>query len=166
MKRTAFFAVLLLFFTSTALAGEPTLRERVIGAAFKGLANTFLAAYDLEKGKKEALGKLEAMSDETFVKGYAEAWSVLEGLPEDLRVKNGIYGTMTRSELITRVNGIQKQELRDLVNAVPDEAVSREFDAYTKRMGDKIRQSDTVQQVQKTWQEVLDRIGKIGQKAV
>lgn len=161
MKRIVFFAALFLIFTSNLLAGEPTLRDRVIGAAFKGLASTYLAAYDMEKGKKEAIGRLEAMSDEAFVKDYAEVWPVLEGLPENLRTQSGISNTMTRSQLIARVQEIKKEELRGLINAVPDEAISREFDAYAARTGDKLRHSDPVLQIQKAWQQVMDKIDRV-----
>ncbi len=164
MRRVISFLLVLLCLTANLWAAEPSLRERVIGSTFKGLATTFWAGYDLEKEKNTVVTRLEAMSDPEFRDVYVQVWSIVEGLPESVKTQYGLSNTTTRSQLITQIQAINKDKLHALIQSVPDEMVTQEFDHYIRQLGVKIRQSPLVQQVESSWRQVLGKIEQLGGK--
>lgn len=164
MKKFLCCFVLIFSMSFPVSAEEPAFRERIIGSAFKGLASAYLANCDFKKEKRRYIERLEETSDEDFVIRYGSYWPLIEKLPVRIKVENGFSQTMTREQLISRLQEVRREDLQAIINGVPDSTVSREFDRRIKRLGKKVKENDLAQQVQILWQRILKKAGQFSGK--
>jgi len=164
VKRFLCCFVLILSLSFSVSAEEPAVRERIIGSAFKGLANAYLASCDFKKEKQRYIERLDKTSDEDFMVRYGSYWLLIEKLPVRIKIENGFSQTMTREQLISRLREIRREDLQEIINGVPDSAISKEFDRRIKRLGKKVEKNDLAQQIQILWQRILKKAGQSGEK--
>lgn len=139
-------------------------RERMIGQAFKRLANTYISSYDLEKGKKIALANVESMSEAQFGAVYARLWPLLRDLPPAIKEQYGLV-PMSKGRMILILKTIQKEDLHTIVNCIPDSAIEEEFENSVVRFGFQNDSNDLLEEfreIQQCWQKVLDKVQMTG----
>ncbi len=160
--------IILLFsamlFVAEGHAAEPDLRVKLIGGALKGMANAFIASGDIEKYRSLALRELEGMSEEKFQREYVQAYPLLEQLPENLKLRYNVTASMTKGQVMEQIRALRKEDVHELINSVPDEAVTREFDQYWNRAAQNMKDMNLMQQIQQVWQEFLTEVQRLEKK--
>lgn len=164
MRRTFFSIFLCLCLLPRLALADNLFQERTIGAAFKGLAKTYLGVYDFEKGKRAILKSLESMNAARFRKLYAQLWPFLKDMPEHLQKKYR-FVTMTQERMIRTLKTIQKKEIGILIDHISDQAIYREYERNVGRFGGNSK--DFLQEfrnIQMYYQKFLDDIQVKGEE--
>ncbi len=163
-KLFVFLLAIVLFASGQAAAAEPDLRVKMISGALKGMANAFIASGDIEKQRSIALRELEGMNEEKFRKGYAEAYPFIERLPDNLKSKYGINGSLTLEQVKGKIRSLKKEDIYELINSVPDEVVAQEFDRYWNEASQKMKSVNLPQQIQQVWKEFSTEVQRLERK--
>jgi ATP-dependent protease Clp ATPase subunit len=152
-------AVFVLNASFAACAEESvSLEDKVIGGTFKGLAKMYVATCDVNKLKKENIAVMNKMSDEKFNKRYARVYRVIRYMPDKLKSEYGIAENMSREQVIKNINSLDKDRMYEIVDAIPDTAIANEFKRYLDRKKQDIAKSNTFEQVNRFWSDMLKKL--------
>jgi hypothetical protein len=147
--------VLSLCFQGLALAADQvTVQERFVGGTFKTMAKAYIATADIRQLKDKNIKRIENMREDWFNKKYAEAYKVIQDLPSKIRTRYGIKANMTKAQAIAVIRSLDKKQIYEIIDQVPDPMISEQFNAqFSHKSGD-------------TKDNLTDRIGKIWAKVV
>lgn len=131
------------------------MQDKLIGAAFKGLARAFVALADVDKLKKENIRRLERMDENKFRKRFAKVYEAVRELPESLRSAYGISEHMSRQQAINAVELLDKKRIYAIIDSVPDAAIAGCFrrslgSGRAGRQGD-----DAIAQINAFWDKAV-----------
>lgn len=132
----------------------------MIGGTFRAFANAYIETYDIEKAREHALAKVQAMTDAQFARFYPRVGLFIQDLPPGIKKKYKLV-PMSRQRAIALIKTLQKKDLQEMVNSIPDSTVSMEFDRRVQRLGQKIDPGDFLVQVAEVQQEFQDAFDKI-----
>ena len=127
------FRVIFIVFVSTftgavaQAADQGGMTDAVVGSTFKTMAKAYVVTADLEKIKAQSVKRLGSMSDELFQFKYTRFYRVLGDLPEAVRLQFGLTSGMSRQRAISVVRGMDKKKLAQIIDAIPNATVAREF---------------------------------------
>jgi hypothetical protein len=136
---------------------QPAWQDRAIGAAFKTLSKALISATDLEKLKQENIKKIKGMDEEKFRSRYSDYFNIINQAPL-LQSKYRLSKDMTRQQAIERLKGLDKKELCDMVDSVPDSVIAQEFNKNVEKYKSKVENQDFSQKIDYIWGRVREKI--------
>jgi Mg/Co/Ni transporter MgtE len=101
---------------------------------------------------------MNKMSDEKFNKRYARVYRVIRYMPDKLKSEYGIAENMSREQVIKNINSLDKDRMYEIVDAIPDTAIANEFKRYLDRKKQDIAKSNTFEQVNRFWSDMLKKL--------
>lgn len=131
--------------------------DNLIGSTFKTLAKAFVATADINKLKEDNIKKLEEMDDKTFSEHYLEIYDIIKTRPA-LTVDYGLPEGMTRLEAIEKIRALDKKELYQAIDAIPNSLIAAQFRAYLNEKKEAIQQSNLVRQIQQFWDKMIRKV--------
>ncbi len=155
--------LLALALKGTAFGGEQQEKtpfdDRMIGSSVKLMAKAYILTADIEKLKKHHAARIRGMDDDSFRVQYANTLGVIEESP-GLRERFGLGAYMDREAMVATVEGLNKDKLYKMIDAVPDKVISSRFKRFMARRGDQMRGMDVPARVQYAWRSLVGRIEK------
>lgn len=131
----------------------------LIGSSFKTLAKAFVATADIKKIKRANIEKLDRMDDEKFKKRYLKAYDVVKDLPPDFKKTYGISEAMSKEQAIKNLKILDKNKIYELIDAVPNKTISRQFKDYMLIYQDEFEGLDLRGKIQKFWNFIRNKSG-------
>jgi len=158
-----FFALLLiagLFFNNYAFAQESpiSLEDKIIGSTFKALARTFVFMVDINKLRKDNIAKLNKMDNDKFRKRYAKVYKVIKDLPYSLRYRYKINEYTTKEQAIMDVESLDKDEIYQIIDAVPDDTIACQFKQHLRYKKQTVQKDNLITQINNYWNDLLKKI--------
>jgi len=154
-----FLMMLLLFVPVVCYSAEKTAwDDKLIAGSFKAMAKAFVATTDVKKLKEANIEKFSKMNEERFRKRYAEAYPVIKELPPKLKERYGIAETMSKEQAVKNIRSLDKKKMYELIDAVPDKAIAKEFKDYLKEQKTAAQESDVMTQIRNLWNKTAARI--------
>jgi hypothetical protein len=153
--RIILFSVISLCFPSYAFPQEKvSLQDQMIGSTFKTLAKGFAAAMDIDKFKKDNIGQINKLSPDKYKKKYAKIYDVIKALPPELKTKYGIIEDMPREQVIKDIESLDKKKIYELINAIPNTFIAREFKEYLKENKRGVQESNFIKEINEFWKKI------------
>ncbi|MDD4953427.1 MAG: hypothetical protein PHG40_00785 [Candidatus Omnitrophica bacterium] len=159
--RVRFFLLLTIaiFYPASIYAQENVdLADRVIAATFKTLAKGYTVGVNIDKLKEDSIAKLQRMDEDKFRKRYAEVYAAIKDLPPELKLKYRISQDMTKEQVISAISGADKKKIYELIDSVPDKAISTQFKKYLIKKKQDIQKSNIAAQVNRAWERITGKI--------
>jgi hypothetical protein len=158
MKRFLLVVAFALCFQGLALAAEPvTVQERFVGGTFKTMAKAYIATADIRQLKDKNIDRIENMRDDWFDKKYAEVYKVIKDLPLKLRTKYGIKDNMTKAQVIAVIRSLDKKQIYEIIDQVPDPMISEQFNAQFSQKDGNAKEGLT-DRIGKIWEDVVVKV--------
>lgn len=158
---TILLLVLGLCFQNSIFAQEKVrLEDRIIGSTFKALAKAFVVVMDFNKFKADNISKLSKMDEEKFQKRYAKVYLVVKELPFQIRIRYRISEQMTRGEVIRDIESLNKKQVYESIDSIPDTIIAKQFKQYLNEKKQKPQKSNIVGQINQLWNKILEKIGR------
>ncbi len=153
--------VLFLFFLfsrATVLAQEKIyIGDKLIGSTFKSLAKAYITVVDLKKLRKANIEKIKAMDEEKFKKRYAKVYLVINELPRKVKTTYGINETMTKEQVIRKINSWNKKKICGVIDSIPEELIVKYFKEYINKSKQHVKDSSLIEQVRSFWERIIRR---------
>ncbi|MDP2922334.1 MAG: hypothetical protein Q8O30_01250 [Candidatus Omnitrophota bacterium] len=150
-----------LLYQSFVLAKEKvSTEERIIGSTFKGLAKAFAAVADIKKIKEYNINKLKKMNDSKFKARQPKIYEAIKDLPQHIKTTYGVKEDMTKEQVIKNIESLDKQKIYAIIDSVPDPLITRLFKDYLRKLGQDIKNSNMVEQVQESWNKIIRKAQK------
>lgn len=162
MKKGQFILLLILSLCSQSyiFAEEKVgIEDRLIGSTFKTLAKAFVVIADINKLKKDNIDKISKLDKDKFRIRYAKVYKAIKDLPYQLKVDYGISENMTKEQVIRNVRSLDKKRIYEIIDAVPDKIITKQFKQYLYDKKQEIQKSSLVEQINKFWNGMLKKIG-------
>lgn len=160
------FKIILLLATGICVQGHvfaqenSNMEERIIGSTFKSLAKTFVAMADMHKLKKDNTDKLHKMDEVKFQRQYAKMYEIIKELPPAVKKSYGVTEHMAKEQAIKNTESLDKKKAYELIDAIPDTVIARQFKKYLSERKQEIQKSGLVEQVTKFWNRMVDKINR------
>jgi len=148
----AIFSIVLNFLYSDKLNAK---KINFIGMGFKSLAKSFILCNDLGKLKSKYIVKLKSMNQEKFKMRYLKIYNVLKELPLEVREKNGINADMTKEQVIAKLGKLNKRELYDIVDEVPNELIYRLFERFGNKYNLSSSKYGLDERISRLWDKIV-----------
>jgi shikimate dehydrogenase len=133
-----------------------TLEDKIIGTTFKNLAKAYIAMLDIKKFKESKIAELNRMDTAKFREHYAKTFGLIKECPL-LNAKFGIDENLTRQEAVSKLNSLDKKEMYEIVDSIPDTVVTNQFKMYLDRQKEEIKNKNLVEQINYIWDKVLNK---------
>lgn len=143
---------LLIAFPSTGHA--MTLRDFLVGGAIKNLARIFVKTTSLPKLKTKYINQIASMRDDKFRKYYTKFYVVYNQLPLDIKENFVFTENATKSEIIAKIEQVQKRDLMVIISKVPSEFIVDQTRYYSKSK-DKYQNSIDEQRI---WKRIIEKV--------
>ncbi|NTV29811.1 MAG: hypothetical protein HGA80_07010 [Candidatus Omnitrophica bacterium] len=139
-----------------------SVQDRLASATLKSLSKAYLATADLEELKTRNITKLKAMDEEEYQERYALAYDTLKDLPDDLKQRYAITEHMTREQALAQISALDKQQIYEAIDQVPDELVARKLQEYFQQedADNKDKNKNILSRVGDLWKEVTGELGR------
>jgi len=124
--------------------------RQVVSSTVKYLARAFVAQTDIEDLKQRNILRIEKNSDAKFKERYAKAYVILNKLPQSLLDKYSIREQVSKEEVIARIRVLTKDDLLNIVDAIPDDFIVNSLEQYVKNKKD-ILGSNMVGSLHRIW---------------
>jgi hypothetical protein len=136
---------------------NPGLEDRVIGSLFKTTAKVFISTVDIDTLKKQNIEKLNKMDTEKFRKQYTRVYGVIKELPF-LETRYGITENTTKDEVIKEIQALNKKQIYEIIDVVPDTVIVSQFRQYLNGKKQKILESNVFIQVNQVWNKIIKKV--------
>jgi hypothetical protein len=148
-----------LYFQSYLFAQEKVrIEDKIIGSMFKILAKTFVVTVDIDKLKKNNIEKLNKMDEEKFRRRYAKVYEVIKDLPPNFKVSYGITEHMSKEQVIKNIESFDKEKIYETIDSIPDKIIATQFKQYLSEKQQEIRKSNLVEQINKFWNKMIEKV--------
>jgi hypothetical protein len=142
---------------SIALAQEKTdLQDKLIGSTFKLIAKSYVTMTDLKQLRKNALGRLEGMSEEELRVKYARTYASVGNLPAGVKVAYGVNEDITKLQAIEKINSWDKKRICGFIDSIPDTIIANQFRGYLDRRRQGIQKQNIIEQVRGFWNRIVE----------
>ncbi len=132
--------------------------DKIIGSTFKTLARAFVVFVDINNLKKDNIDKLKKMNEEKFKHRYAGVYKAVKDLPVELKVSYGIIEGMTKEQAIKKIEPLDKKKIYEIIDSIPDVIIANQFKQYLSEKKQANTKSNTVEQINKFWNEMIKKI--------
>lgn len=130
------------------------IEDNLIASTFKILAKLFVATVDTKKLKKDNIKKINKMDEEKFSKRYVEVYKVIKYCPV-LMARYQVNEDMTKKQAIAKIKLLDKKQLYDAIDLIPDSVIAGLFKEYLHKKGQDIRQGKLIEQVKQVWNKIV-----------
>lgn len=154
----AFLAVILCFQGFAFAQDKESVNDRIIGAAFKALAKTFVLTADMDKLKRDNIVKIRNMDEAKFKKRYTRVYAAIKGLPEKVKITYGISDVMDKKQAVRNIESLDKKKACEIIDAVPDALIAKEFLRYISNKKGQTRQTNVTEQVSIFWKRTTEKL--------
>ena len=137
--------------------GVNSFGDNSIAVTIKVLAKAFVQTADLEKIKTKHVKSLLKMNEEKFQKRYSEIYDVLKDIPLELRTHYGVTEHMTKEEVIRDVRSLDKKDLIQIIDGIPDQAVIKHVKNYLRHKADQAKDQIFLQQIDSLWKRIIQK---------
>jgi len=144
--------------TQTQQLREATLEDKVISSTLKNLAKAFVMVIDLRSLKVTYIKKLEKMDDSKFLKKYAKTYPYIMNLPDYIKMRYGVANEMTREQAVENLKTIDKDEMYELIECIPDAVVADNFRSYFKKDAGSDGSKSSVQDIGQSWKQMTSKV--------
>lgn len=131
--------------------------DKLIGATFKSLAKAYITVVDLKKLKKANIEKIKAMDEEKFEKRYAKVFLVINELPRKVKATYGINETMTKDQVVRKINSWNKKKICGIIDSIPEELIVKYFKEYINKSKQNVKDSNLIEQIRSFWERIIRR---------
>lgn len=145
--------------TSDPAAEKASFNDKVVSSTVKLMAKTYVMTTDLEKLKRKHTAQIKSMDDETFSVMYANSLGVIYESPR-MKEKFNVPEDMDREEAVKFIQGLDKNKLCGMIDAVPDSVIAARFRRFMARRMDAMKGMDLTKRVQYAWNSLVGRIEK------
>lgn len=135
---------------------QNNIEDKIIGAAFKGIAKAYMMVVDLKQFKKDKIALLQRMDENKFRKRYAKTYVVMSELPKELKNAYGIDENMNKGQAIKKINSLDKKKIYGIIDGVPDELIAKYFKEYLAKRKQQVQSSNIIAQVKDFWERVIE----------
>lgn len=164
--RTALISAVAVFLCASSAFGASSgsqektgFNDTVIASTVKLTAKTYVLTTDIEKLKRKHIGQINSMDDETFSVMYANTLGVMCESPR-VKAKFGVPDDMGREDAIKLIQGLDKNKLCGMIDAIPDSVIAARFKRFMARRMDAMKGMDLTKRIQYAWSSLVDRIEK------
>ena len=133
--------------------------EWIVSSTFKALAKAYIFAVDLEKVKKSNIEKISQMDDDSFRWKYSTMLRMIGESPA-LKKDFSLDWMMDRREAVRQIEGLTKDRLNSMVDAVPDKVIVTEFSRVMSAKMDEMKGKDLTARISHVWDSITRKIGK------
>lgn len=130
------------------------IEDRLIGSTFKMSGKLFVSTISIEKLKIDNINKLDKMDQEKFRKRYLEVYRVIKDCPI-LTARYKINEDLTKEQAIAKIKLLDKKQLYDAIDSIPDSVIAGLFKDYLRKKGSDIRQGKLIEQVKQVWNKIV-----------
>lgn len=102
----------------------------VVGGTIKNLAKIYVETSNLTKIKSKYIKKIVNMREDKFLKYYNQFYEVYRELPSDLKQMYVFTDKTTKSEVLKRINTVNKKDLIVIINKIPSDFILRKTRYY------------------------------------
>ncbi len=149
---------ILLFLPGRVYAdGINSFGDHSIAVTIKVLAKAFVEAVDLEKVKTKHIKSLLKMNEAKFQKRYSEIYDVLKDIPPELRSHYGVTERMTKEEVIRDIRSLDKKDLVQIIDGIPDQVVIKHVKDYLRHKADQAKDQIFLQQIDSLWKKIIQK---------
>ncbi|MDD5108028.1 MAG: hypothetical protein PHC29_00745 [Candidatus Omnitrophica bacterium] len=146
-------------FQSCAFAQDKvSLQDNAIGSTFKTLAKSFVVVMDIDKFKKDNISQINKLRPDKYKRKYAKVYEVIKELPHGTIAKYGIVEDMPREQLIKDIESLDKRQIYEAIDLIPNTIIAKEFKKYLVRKKQGIQESNLVKEVNAFWNKILGKV--------
>jgi len=147
--------LILLFLPGKVCAdGINELSDYAIAATIKTLAKAFVQMVDLEQLRTKHIKSLSRMTEAKFQKRYIEIYDIVKDIPPPLRVKYGITEHLSRKEAMRGIGHLDRTDLVQIIDGIPDEVVIKYVKIYIKKNVDQAKDQIDLWQIDSLWKKI------------
>lgn len=158
------FVILTGSFSSGMADAGPGVEARIVGPAFKTLAKAYVATANLKEVRSKSAARVQSMREDHFRKRYAQVYAVLNKLPVKMLMKYGVTQSLGKEQAVAVIRGLEKKDLYEIVDAVPDEVIAQEFRKTFENDDPQGGAPSLMTRVKETWGEIIKKIDEISGK--
>jgi hypothetical protein len=140
-------------------ADNVTVQDRMVAGTFKTMAKAYIATADLGQLKDKNIGRIESMREDWFTKQYAEVYAAIQDLPAQLKHKYRIRQNMTKREVIEVIRSLDKKEICQIIDQVPDGVISEQFNAQFNSNNGETKEG-LMERVRMIWDKVVTAVNR------
>ncbi|MGE5279812.1 MAG: hypothetical protein ACM3L6_03600 [Deltaproteobacteria bacterium] len=138
-----------------------TAEDVLIAGTFKTLARTFIAFLNLETLRQRQTKKLSRMSDEKFRGKFGKIYLYLKHMPDYVKLRYGIAPDFSREQALKNLAVITKEDMYDIVDAIPDSVIADSFQRLLRREGRETQDKDgLVKNINRVWSGMQEKAMK------
>ncbi len=130
MRLKLVFFILLFAYPSTSHA---SFFDLLIGGTIKNLAKIYVKTTNLPKLKAKYKTKIANMREDKFQKYYLKFFIVYKQLPDDLKKSYIFTENTTKSEVIEKIDRVNKKDLMKIINKIPCDFIVKQTRHYTPK---------------------------------
>ena len=97
------------------------------------------------------------MTEVKFQKRYIEIYDAVKDIPPELRIKYGITEHLSRKEAITDIGHLDKMDLVQIIDGIPDQVVIKHVKIYIKKNVDQAKDQIFLQQIDSLWKKITQK---------
>ena len=131
--------------------------DYAIAGTIKTLAKIFVQTMGLEKFKARQIKALSKMKEAKFQKRYTEIYNVLKDLPPELLTHYGITEHMTKQEAIKEIRHIDKSDLVEIIDKIPDQVIVKHVKSYLQQKAYQLKDKTFLQQIDSLWKKFIQK---------
>lgn len=143
---------------SVFAAGPTVVEARVVGSTFKTMAKAYVAASNLGDLRAKGVHRIKIMREDHYRKRYAQVYAVLSELPLKLLLKYGVTRDLTKAGAVTVIGSLEKKDLYEIIDAVPDAVIAREFRKTFEDDSSREGKLSVAERVKQTWADITGKI--------
>jgi len=141
--------------SQTEISEKVKLEDRIISSTFKALAKIFISTLDINKLKKNNIKRLNNMNEDKFKKQYARVYQTLKDYPL-LLVRYDVTENMTRDALIEKIKSLDKRQMYEMADSVPDKVIANQFKQYLNKKRQEL-QNGIANQINQLWGKIIEK---------
>ncbi|MDO8488820.1 MAG: hypothetical protein Q7S42_01730 [Candidatus Omnitrophota bacterium] len=134
-----------------------SLQDNTIGSTFKTLAKSFVVVMDIDKFKKDNINQINKLRPDKYKRKYAKVYEVIKDLPISTKSKYGIVEDMPREQLIKDIESLDKRQIYEAIDLIPNTIIAKEFKKYLTRKKQGFQESHLVKEVNEFWNKILGK---------
>ena len=114
---------------------EATIGEKALGTTIKTAVKAVIAVTNIENVKKKIINKLDRIDEGRFKAQYTSFYEIIKDLPPDIKATYEVTPYMTKAQMARNIKSVDKKEIYEIINRIPDKTVADLFKQYLREMG-------------------------------
>lgn len=154
-----FFLILLFLPGKVWAQNEVGFGDYAIAGTIKTLARIFVQTADLDRIKNKQIKALSRMDEAKFRKRYGEICPVFKDVPPELLSRYEITGHMTKEEAIKDIRLLNKSDLLQIIDKIPDHVIVKYMNGYLRQKAYQLKENTWPQQIDSLFKKFIQKAG-------